>query len=166
MKRQVFNSGGILRILLTCIITATIVLLVYHAIQNMYVHLVWIIFIIHSITVLRNRVVIKHGVLYIEKLFGSKEVPLADVSQIVVERLDTTYSSGKEKTANLSVNILGDTGRLISKFPYSYVHRGVAKQRFIDAVHATNPGIYVNLEPDHHHSNYKEYTNRKHQNNG
>lgn len=163
MERQVFKRGFTI-IVLTLLFVTIAVGIIYNTTQNALVFLVLLAFVIYSVVAMRNKLVIEHGVMYFQRLMFSKEIPLEEVSQISLERIDT-MERDEEKSSERYVVVYDNNGKFIFKFPFTYV-AGRDKQRFIDTVHASNPETHIELETNHHNLNvlindYKQYKKDK-----
>lgn len=164
MEKQVFKGGTFIGVIINFVITTIIIVIAYNALKTPVVFLLWFVTLFMAIGGVRNRLIIENGILRFDRLINSKEIPLEEISEIVLyEDAERNTSEGQQKEY---VYVTDQTNRTVFKFPYAYVMGRDDNQRFKDSIHATNPEIKVKLdsniiEINRLVKNYKEYRKNK-----
>ena len=150
MEKQTFHGGGFIRVFSVFMITAIIVFIGFSLLESLLVHLFWLIFMIDLIRVYKHSVVIEHEFLKYETFIATTKISLENVSKITFEQLDRTTKREAGSKYSKVINIIDDTGRSAFVFPYHFISRKKSTERFIQAIHATHPGIriYLDMEND------------------
>lgn len=162
MERHVFSEGFLGTIIFN-IIFIPIVFVIYFKFFNHIAVFLLLIFSLKSIlSVMKNRLIIQNGNLRLEKLTKTKEISLDEVAQIFLDRKETTDSDGSSTTISY-MNVIDKAGHSILTFSNGYISSKVDHQRFIDAVHAVNPGIEMSFVTDFDNLKimYNDYRNYK-----
>lgn len=161
MGAAVFKTNPFTAIGLPILITG-VILGIYFMVGDMppWILLLLIVPIVFAVTGQKNKVIITDRHLRYEKLFGSDEVPLDRVAQIVIREVETivdnqSNSNNRSLTSNQRgqhqpINqqrkverlyyVLDDSGRTFLSFPTRLIG-GQQRQRFEDAILAVNPNI-------------------------
>ena len=162
MNQQVFKQSLIGGIVISVVIVGVFIFFLTTADNfNPLLFLILLLPVVFIIGLQKTKLVIEDDVLRYEKLGGSEEISLKNVSQIITREIEVITTNnlntfnhnrkqdsiqnmrpGTERSTQKVVYVMDSTGRTFFSFPASLVTRK-DRQRFSDAVAAVNPNIEV-----------------------
>lgn len=156
MDNEVFKVNPFLAIILPLLITVGILIVFFVADVPPWILVLLIVPIIFAVTGQKNKLIIRDGILRYEKLFGTQETSLHNVTQIVLREVETIVdkdpsqrdrnkhqsvgSVNQERKVEMIFYVLDESGRTIFSFPANLISIR-DKRRFEEAVSAINSNI-------------------------